>query len=566
MLFAVMITTLLKHEQRPQTDSLTIVPFATYPGKKQYPSFSPDGNQIAFAWNGSESAPIDALDLYVKQLGSEIPRRLTNHPAAYLVPAWSPDGRFIAFSRADQNGDGIYMLPALGGPERKLAETRFSRWLFGLLSWSPDGKWLAFPDADKPVVVVPPVTGIHLLNVETLERRILPQPSPDCHASWMPAFSPNGKFLALACMVGIGVGRIYVEPAAGGPAREVARVGDLLQGLAWSVDSKSLVYSVHGQLWRVPVAGGKPEELLFAQNAYTPAVAHTGERMAYVQTIGGPDIWRLDLASPTQPRHAPVKLVASSRGQKEPRISPDGKRIAFASLRSGNPEIWICDSNGSNPVQLTSFGGPMTGTPRWSPDSRWIVFDSRASGHAALYVVDINGGPPRLLPTGTAGASVPSWSRDGHWIYFSDEVASGIWKVSAEGGTAVRITKNAGVPQESADGTRIFYGLETAHGAEPWSTSTDGGDERPVAGMPTIAASDEWVPAQNGLYFIDRRAKPPTLNLFDPASQRIQRILELKGQFQDWGTGLSISGDGRTLVYAQIDRVSGDIMLVEGFR
>jgi Tol biopolymer transport system component/DNA-binding winged helix-turn-helix (wHTH) protein len=567
LLFALIIMTLLQHKPTSQSDTLAIVPFTTYPGKELYPSFSSDGNQIAFAWNGGENAPSDAFDLYVKQLGSEIPRRLTNHPAAWLVPAWSPDGRFIAFSRSTKNGDGIYVVPALGGPERKLAETRFSRWLFGVLSWSPDGKWLAFPDADKPVIAVPPVTNIHLLNVETLEQRILPQPSPECSTSWAPAFSPDGESLALACMLELGVGRIYVQPALNGSAREVARVGGNLEGVAWSADSKSLLYSIDGQIWRVQAAGGKPEKLLFAQNAYAPAVARKGQRMAYVQVIGGLNIWRLDLASPTKPRHDARKLIASSRGQQSPRISPDGKHIAFESWNSGNLEIWVADGDGSNPVQLTSFGGPTTGTPRWSPDSRRIIFDSRASGMSQLYVVNPDGGQLQRLKTGSESASEPFWSNDGRWIYFHNEKNGGIWKVSAEGGTAVQLTNKPGaVPQESADGTQIFFGLQTANGAEVWSISVDGGDERRVAGMPTLAWADEWVPAQNGIYFIDGRAEPPTLNLFDLATHRIHRIFEMKGTVQDWGMGLSISADGGTLLYAQNDQGSGDIMLVEGFR
>lgn len=168
-------------------------------------------------------------------------------------------------------------------------------------------------------------------------------------------------------------------------------------------------------------------------------------------------------------------------------------------------------------------------------------------------MVDANGGPPHLLPTGTAGPAEPFWSRDGRWIYFLDEKDSGIWKVAAEGGTAVRLTKNAGAtPQESADGTRVFYAVQTASGAELRSASANGGDERPVAGMPVLAWADQMVP-QNGLYFLDAHAMPPTLNLFDPATRRLQRILELKGQLPDWGAGLSISNDGSMLVYAESD-------------
>jgi Tol biopolymer transport system component len=108
------------------------------------------------------------------------------------------------------------------------------------------------------------------------------------------------------------------------------------------------------------------------------------------------DIWGIALTTRTD--------------QVNAQISPDGKLIAFESNRSGNSEIWICDRDGPSPLQLTSFGGPSTGTPRWSPDSRHIVFDSGVSGHGELYVVSANGGQLQRLATGTPNAVSPFWS------------------------------------------------------------------------------------------------------------------------------------------------------------
>jgi len=73
-------------------------------------------------------------------------------------------------------------------------------------------------------------------------------------------------------------------------------------------------------------------------------------------------------------------------------ISSDGQKITFRSNRSGSFEIWTCDSDGSNPIQLTLLGAPNTGTPRWSPDGRQIAFDSRKEGHADIYVINAEGG------------------------------------------------------------------------------------------------------------------------------------------------------------------------------
>ncbi len=122
--------------------ALTGVPFTTYPGVECCPSFSPDGNQIAFTWDGAKQ---DNLDIYIKLIGAENELRLTRDPAQDTHPAWSPDGRVIAFVRSLPGGTfGIYLIPAIGGAERKVAVTG----RLGVPAWSPDGKWLVFSDKD----------------------------------------------------------------------------------------------------------------------------------------------------------------------------------------------------------------------------------------------------------------------------------------------------------------------------------------------------------------------------------------------------------------------------------
>ena len=141
----------------------------------------------------------------------------------------------------------------------------------------------------------------------------------------------------------------------------------------------------------------------------------------------------------------------------------------------------MCDRDGSNPVQLSSFGGPQIGTTSWSPDSRRIVFDSRASSNAELYLVDVAGGPPKRFPTGTVNASNPFWSADGHWIYFNTERPDAIWKAAVEGGAAIRLTgEGRSFPQESVEGTRLYFYRNEDGRREAWSASVNGGDERPV--------------------------------------------------------------------------------------
>ncbi len=99
---------------------LTAVPLTSYPGEERQPSFSPDGNQVAFSWNGEKQ---DNFDIYVKLIGSETQLRLTTAPEADSCPAWSPDGSSIAFIREGLGGKAsVFLISPLGPPERKVAE------------------------------------------------------------------------------------------------------------------------------------------------------------------------------------------------------------------------------------------------------------------------------------------------------------------------------------------------------------------------------------------------------------------------------------------------------------
>lgn len=124
---------------RPTTSS-RVVPFTSFAGQKSNPVFSPDGNQIAFIWDGGEGTP----GLYVKLIDAGAPLRLaTNLGNRGFSLAWAPDGRSIAFVRTNNEG-GIFSVPALGGPERKLTE------MTGAFTWSPDGKTLCISSSDSP--------------------------------------------------------------------------------------------------------------------------------------------------------------------------------------------------------------------------------------------------------------------------------------------------------------------------------------------------------------------------------------------------------------------------------
>jgi serine/threonine protein kinase/Tol biopolymer transport system component len=545
-----------------ELQQLTAVPLTALSGNVASPSFSPDGSQIAFAWDGETNGA--GYDLYVKAVGSEKPLRLTHHPSDKLSVAWSPDGRNLAQARVAGEDSGIYLISPTGGPERKLASRSVSSYYGNEISWSPDGKVLAF--IDHPANAASSETlQLFLLSLDTLERTKV---QTNCNIVATPSFSPRGTFLAWVCDDTSWKSSLWLLRLKDGVQTQLLSRADQILGLAWSSDERRIAFSVdsnYGALWETSVVPhGRTEILPIGHDSSDLATRTSRPGLAYVQGPSNTNIWRLDLfASPPQAR----KLVTSSRDQSAPSISPDGSKIAFESTRTGVREIWMCDSDGSNAQQLTDFRHPSTGTPRWSPDGKLIAFDSRVEGEANLYVVDPHSGVPHKLNINVHDNSLPSWSHDGVWIYFvsgSDSGKPTVWKAPSTGGHAVQIAgPGAIIPLESPDGQYVYF----ARDSKLWRVRTDGSTEETVAGMPEFNfLGDEWFPAEAGIYFLSHPNGKSIINLFDPQTRQVRPIYTLEKSSPGWVGGMPVSKDGKFMLFPQVDEASSDLMLIENWR
>ena len=548
--------------------NLIPVPFTALTGQATSPAFSPDGSRIAFAWNGGPKGGTSGFDLYVKALGSETLLRLTQHASDWISPTWSPDGTQIAFYRTAGADTGIYVVPALGGIERKLRSSRMpsTNYTFvggahvALISWSPDGKWIAFAD-------VPPGeknSRIYLLSVETLETSQIPI-SPKCVGEGLPAFSHNGEYLAYWCFLG-GTAVLNSWPIAAGQPKEISSFQDYYpSGLTWSGDDKKLIYSsysLENKLVEVTIASGSTKQLAFA-GAILPTVSRGGDKLAYASSFTSISVRRRDLLHPESPS---VDVIPSSRPQWNARYSPDGKRIVFASSRSGLPGVWVSSDDGSNLVQISDPRAE-SGSPQWSPDGKKIVFDSYPRGLWEIYVADVAERKPRKLVTNVSNLTRPSWSRDGKLIYFrSDEPGRrGVYRCPASGGDAVLVSKdiNGFNPQESFDGKAVYFASPADKSAlKRAALLGEPGAESEVDGLPRLRNDALWTPTSGGIYFVSDEA-PRSLLYFDFTTKQIRTIFEVG---TDFSAGLSVSPDGRWILYSQTGEPNGDIMLVEHFR
>jgi Tol biopolymer transport system component len=271
------------------------------------------------------------------------------------------------------------------------------------------------------------------------------------------------------------------------------------------------------------------------------------------------NLWRLDT------RTGERKMLVGSTGFTQiPQYSPDGRKIAFQSSRSGGAGIWTCDADGSNCVQLNSFRNAIGGTPRWSPDSQWIAFDSRVEGHFQIYVIQADGGAERRMTNNSGDDMTPSWSRDGRWIYFASNRTRRweTWKIPAGGGAPLEVMEvGMGPVFESVDGEYLYYTKRTGWGDCPcplFRMPVKGGAEVQV--LPRVAHWANFAIAAKGLYFTPEFK---TIQRLEFSSGKISTLATVE---KGGGAGLCVSTDEAYVVWPQWDRNSAELMLVEGFR
>jgi len=558
---------------------MTAIPAVTYPGIFYGATLSPDGDRIAFSWNGPAG---DNFDIYVRLVGAGEPLRLTRDPAAETAPAWSPDGKLIAFIRLMKPGTdrraGVFVVPVLGGPDRRIAEIAWSPrplWInFANLAWSPDGRWLV--TTDRSGVGEP--YALHLISVETGAKRQLTSPPA---RSWVggdfsASFSPDGRFLTFVRSLHYGENDLYrirltgdgrVE---GEPERLTHESRDIYSPV-WTRDGHQVLYSSGSwhtsgrvvrrlDLSKPKGAGGYPAvQETFGEDAWDLAVSADGRRLAYRRRYDDQNIYRIGLPHENGQVGTPEKFIASTRNDIAPQYSPDGRTIAFTSSRSGSQEIWLCDADGANPRQLTTVGGRMVSNPSWSPDGKTLLYQSQQGDTLGLYFISAEGGPSRPLRSDVMAAE-GSWSRDGRSIYFRSAQGSldQVYRVPVSGGHAEQVTRDGGAdPFEAVDGRWLYYTKWVEGHYAIWKVSPGGGEESEVHPGP-VSTQNNFVVVDDGIYFTSGK----TLAFIDFKRGTSKTICQVKNP----AIGLTISPDRRWILCALGEEGLTDLMLVENFR
>src|SRR5579872_1530928 len=520
--------------------------------------FSPDGERVAYCWNGDREEK--NLDLYVRDIRTGVNRRLTSHPNNEHSAAWSAAGDRIAFLR---DRVGVFVLRPDGSNEQQL-EAANPGAVYGVgMSWSPDGRWLVY--SERELAGAAPV--LFLLELASRKRRQITTPAANSTGDLYPSFSPDGRTIALvrywpAGKSGICLLRISAsgEPASVSDPLCIDRHS--IAGLDWLPDGKGLVYSSDRsglrRLWRIRFSrwsgpSNQPQVLLGGDGGWQPSIAGNVHSIVYSRRFWNASIWRIELKSSAAGPPVLQRLIGSTRIERSPAYSPDGRQIAFVSDRSGFPEIWTSDRDGHDETQWTSFQSLQPERPSWSPDASRITFSLRSGGGDGIYVMNSARDTPRRLTPNSMACNSPSWSQDGRWIYCSAATgAEQIWRAPVSGGGVVPMIAGSH-PKESPDGIWLYFTREGAL----WRMRTSGGSEEKLIEGPV----GDFAITRQGIYFDlgSGDYKEGVIKFYNHVTRTVRVVIHLEKRKSG---GLAVSPDDRMLLFPINEREGSEVLLI----
>ena len=529
------------------------------PGIERQPTISPDGRTVVFV---SDERGND--DLYLLRVGGRNVVALTaDSDAADTAPAFSPDGARIAF-RSERAGGGIFVMDATGESVRRVTDAGYDP------RWSPDGTALVV--ADEPVI--DPMSrhiesALWVVKLADGARRKVAD-ADAVGGRW----SPSGRRIVYWGRQRFAQRDIRTVASDGSQASSPVPVTEdaaVDWSPVWSPDGRYVYFASNRggtmNLWRTPVDESSGQVLGPPQSVTTPAAwaggfefAADGRKLVFAEQDERATIWSAALDPVKAVVHGTPRMVIEGRAINSLDLSPDGTRVAFS--QRGNPweAIGVIGSDGTGWSRVTD-DAQFHRLPTWSPDGSRIAF---YGGLGSLWTIDADGSAPVEIapPLNERALFYPVWSPDGRRLVASGTGQLLVLDPSTKPATVVhrspaRPGADTMVPFSwSPDGRWIAGASRSKSGINDRVQIVDAGLTT-VRELPGPGRSPAWLPDSRRLIVAQSRR----LLVVDSDSHLERALLPVAQPDLVWGRTVSLSRDGRTLVYLE-SRAEGDVWLM----
>ena len=551
----------------PSMAQWTLTPLTTDPGYEGEPSFSPDGQTIAYV-----SDRTGDFEIYMQQVSGGEAINLTKNSSQDVQPAFSPDGKWIAFVSTRSSttdliirglglplmGGDVWVMPALGGLPKRVAEGG------NFPSFSPDGSEIVLvrgPWFGSEICRVPAGGG----TPRAIDIRF---GAGDRAGSFFtyPSYSADGRWLLFG-----NAGGVFIVSASGGEARKIARG----ESPSWSAWSSSVLYS-NGEsgknfnLWRIPfslkdgMVAGDAEPLTFGRGPDEQASAsRDGATIAFAALERSMNLEALSFDAEEGKATGPPYVITHGNndiGFFSP--SPRGETVVYQANRGAETHLWRVDPPGL-PTQLTADAAYLDSNPRWAPDGAAIAFNRAPVAQpqkVGVWLMTSDGADPHLVADDGVR---PIWMPAGGEILFPrDGRLIGVdtrTKVIREFGLDTKVMNFLDV---SRDGRWLVTNTIESGDVDVRAIPLGGGPSKVVVSTPRNDFHPFLSPSGRWLYF-----QPDHKNVYrvpGPAENFRPSPPEKVTNFPEGGLYLEepqIAADGHTLFYGR-GRCVGDIWIM----
>ncbi len=521
------------------------------------PRFSPDGRKVLFVSDAQGGENLHALDLDERddEGAYEISELTEGKNNSYSSPEWTPDGEYVVATKSFGRRGKLWMWHIDGGTGIQLIDEPANVKTIGA-AFGPDDRyvWFARRSGDWQYNAIFPQYQIYYYDRETGEQVTR---TSRYGSAVRPTISPDGRYMVYATRFETETGLRLRELETGDERwlmfpvqrddQEAMATRDAFPGMSFTPDSREVVTTYEGKIWRVPVDGTDPSVIPFSVD----------EQVAF-----GPEVF-FEYPIPDDPTFQVTQI-------RDAVPSPDGSKLAFVGL----DHVYMMDWPGGAPRRVTDVDGDVIeAQPTWSPDGQSIAFVTWSfEDDGAIYRVAASGGVPTRLTTQLGIYQNPVWAPDGERIVavrgpasnFEDSTGTRafgaavdlVW-IPAAGGdwTLIAPTEGRSNPHFGEDGERIHLnqrgeglvsirwdGTDQKEHVQVRGRTAPGSENAPTAEWIQMAPAGSKALAQVGqdLYVVTVPrvgGDTPTVSVANPdtAIVPVRRLTDIGAQFPAWG-------------------------------